>query len=420
MPVATQRAPACARFVHVSSFDELPSHSWDYVVGHGLLNTGHGAAVLAEVLRLLKPGGRCLFFEPKDGSLNIGTGALANLFASASLDRAVLPSSVSRHHDCIRDVVFDQISVNDYGLREPFRPGRPASWVAGVLESIRSVRKLSKTFCVSAVAVTRSGQGTACGRLASHRLTRHPCLFRSTSVVVPCRNEASTLPRLISGLLAFYDEYLLEIIIVNDNSTDDTAAVAARLAAEDPRVKVVDRHPPAGVGRALRAGYEAARGRFILSTDADFIELLPELRNMFDAIAAGNDGAIGSRFTPGSLLVRYPLTKLICNRALHLVLKILVDRRIRDVSNNLKLYRAEIFKTMDLQATGFAANLETGLRPLIDGYKIIEVPMSWINRSDDMGSSSFRLFAVGIEYITVLARLLWRHAHMNCFQPRCT
>jgi glycosyltransferase involved in cell wall biosynthesis len=164
---------------------------------------------------------------------------------------------------------------------------------------------------VSAVAVGPSPERPA------RRLTGHSQLFGSTSIVIPCRNEASNLPRLVRQLFAFYEEYIFEIIIVNDSSTDETGAVAATLAATDPRVKFLNRQPPGGVGRALRDGYAAANGRFILSMDADFIELLPELRYMFDEIATGRDGAIGSRFTPGSLLVRYPLPKLICNRALH-------------------------------------------------------------------------------------------------------
>ena len=68
------------------------------------------------------------------------------------------------------------------------------------------------------------------------------------------------------------------------------------LAQAEPRVKLLDRKPPNGVGRALRDGYAAATGRYILTMDCDFVQILPELRDLFDVIADGCDGAIGSRF----------------------------------------------------------------------------------------------------------------------------
>ena len=71
---------------------------------------------------------------------------------------------------------------------------------------------------------------------------------------------------------------------------------------------------------------------------------------------------------------------------------------MRDISNNLKLYRAEILKALRIEEPGFAANVETGLKPLLDGYRIDEVPISWINRTPDMGSSSFRIASVAPGY----------------------
>jgi glycosyltransferase involved in cell wall biosynthesis len=141
--------------------------------------------------------------------------------------------------------------------------------------------------------------------------------------------------------------------------------------------------------------------------DADFELIVPELRDMFDAIADGHDGAIGSRFSHEAVLVNYPVGKIISNRVFHLLVRLLLRRPIRDSSNNLKLYRSEILKELEITRGDFAANAETGLKPILQGYDIREVPISWINRTDDMGASSFKVVKLGPSYFRALIRLVW-------------
>jgi glycosyltransferase involved in cell wall biosynthesis len=177
----------------------------------------------------------------------------------------------------------------------------------------------------------------------------------------------------------------------------------------EPRVKLVKRNPPGGVGRALREGYATASGKYILSIDCDFVAISSEFEGLFDAVAEGYDGAIGSRFSSESALVHYPFFKILCNRGYHWMLNLLLGKQVRDISNNLKLYRAEILKNLDIEANGFAANAETGLKPVLLNYRIREVPVSWIDRTPDMGRSSFNLLKVGPEYLGVLLRTTWRY-----------
>jgi glycosyltransferase involved in cell wall biosynthesis len=154
----------------------------------------------------------------------------------------------------------------------------------------------------------------------------------------------------------------------------------------------------------LRDGCAAATGRYILTMDCDFVQILPELRDLFDAVAAGRDGAIGSRFSHESVMINYPFFKTLCNRAFHLLVKLLLVRRVHDISNNLKLYRVDIFKDLVIEERHFAANAELGLKPLLAGYDIQEVPISWINRTVEMGSSSFRIVRVAQNYAGTLLR----------------
>jgi hypothetical protein len=80
--------------------------------------------------------------------------------------------------------------------------------------------------------------------------------------------------------------------------------------------------------------------------------------------------------------------------------------RVRDLSNNLKLFRAEILKNLVIEQPHFAANAETGLKPLLAGYQIEEVPISWINRSIDMGASTFSVAKVAPAYFRALMSII--------------
>jgi len=242
-------------------------------------------------------------------------------------------------------------------------------------------------------------------------LATHRTLFNSVSVVAPCYNEEMNLRPLVNALVQMYGDYIHEIIIVNDNSTDRTGEVAREIAIKEPRVRVVERKPPGGVGRALRDGYAAATGRYILTMDSDFLQIIPELRDLFDVIAAGHDGAIGSRFSHDSVLMNYPFFKILCNRSFHLLVNLFLPCRIRDVSNNLKLYRAEILKNLDFEQDHFAANVETGLKPILSGYDVREVPISWINRTIDMGSSSFKIVKIAPNYFLEFLSIVWATYH---------
>jgi hypothetical protein len=96
------------------------------------------------------------------------------------------------------------------------------------------------------------------------------------------------------------------------------------------------------VGRALRDGLRHATGRYVLMMDCDFVHILPELREMFDAAAAGYPVVLSSRFSWESILINYPLMKILCNRSFHLLRMLLLRRRPSYVTDNLKLLSREV------------------------------------------------------------------------------
>jgi hypothetical protein len=300
-------------------------------------------------------------------------------------------------------VGFTHLEVIPYDIIHPRTPRRLVHLVqsfAFIIEHAPVIKELCGTLYIRARRPGGSEHSPAVN------LAEYPQFRGAVSFVVPCHNEESNVAKLVNTLCAFYGPYIHEIIIVDDNSTDRTAEVAGGMARLDSRVKLVRRQPPNGVGRALRDGYAAAIGSYIFTMDGDFLQIVPEFRDLFDAAAQGYDGAIGSRFTQESVMVNYPFLKILCNRSFHLLANLLLPLRVHDISNNLKLFRSEILKRMQINEPHFAANAEIGLRAILAGYRIKEVPISWINRTMDMGSSSFRIAGVASDYFRALCRIV--------------
>ena len=391
-----ENKPPNVNFVAVNDIErDLPAESFDYVVGTAILCHDRYEQNLRAIRRLLKPGGHLLFFEANalnpQVAAKIGIPVIGKVFGHApcqvGLTKYNLIKTASRQG-------FTEIDIVPYDIIHPRTPKsllRRLQSLAFIAEHAPIIKELCGTLYIWA---RKPGGSTR----PFVDLATRPELFHSVSVVVPSHNEEMNIPGLVDGLLGFYGRYVHEIIIVNDNSADNTSAVAHQIASREPRVKVVDRQPPNGVGRALRDGYKTATGLYILTMDCDFVSILPEFRDLFDAIAAGKDGAIGSRFSYESVMINYPFFKILCNRAFHWIAAAILPNNFRDISNNLKIYRASILKSLIIEQDHFAANVETGLRPLLAGYDIAEVPISWINRTAEMGSSSFRIVKVAPSY----------------------
>jgi dolichol-phosphate mannosyltransferase len=404
--LGTKRALPNTRFVLTRNLlEDYPAESFDYVVGTAILCHNLYSQNLHAIHKLLKPGGRFLFFEANYWNPQVFLKSIITPFgrwmgnADCQIGmRKYKLLRIASHQG------FTQVDITPYDIIHPATP----SWLVGTLQALGWV--LEHTPIIRELCGTLYIWGQKPGNEDTRRprvnLAHYPELFDSISIVVPCHNEEMNIAPLVDALKQMYANYIHEIIIVNDNSTDRTDEVARALARADQQVKVLARKPPNGVGRALRDGYAAASGHYILTMDCDFVQIVPELRDLFEVAAAGHDGAIGSRFSHESVLINYPFLKIICNRGFHLLVRLFLHQ-VHDISNNLKLYRADILKTLQIDEPHFAANAETGLKPILAGYDIKEVPVSWINRTTDMGNSSFRIVKVAPNYALALFRILW-------------
>jgi dolichol-phosphate mannosyltransferase len=393
--------PESVEFRSTSSLPgELAGRRFNFVVALDLLDKRNCAWVLQKVHDLLDPGGQALFYESNPWNPILRLSRAVNRLFGRVDARQLL--SRPELYELISEIGFIRVFAvyNDF----VYRPlTRRLSWLLRnlsiLMENTPAVRTLAGSILVHAQKPPRVVEPPKVS------LFEHESLRRAVSVVIPCHNEESNVGPIVNRLKDLFDEYLLEIILVDDNSTDGTRAVIKSLADSDSTIRPLIRVPPNGVGRAVSDGIRAAKGRWILSMDCDFQHLLPAVRDMFDAAAQGYDVVVGSRFSRHSVLLRYPFQKIVANRGFHLLAQAVLFRRFRDLTNNLKLMRREVANKLILTQHGFAINAEIGLQPLIMGYDIKEVPISWINRAPDMGTSSFRLVRVGGGYWQVLFRL---------------
>lgn len=228
-----------------------------------------------------------------------------------------------------------------------------------------------------------------------------------TSVILPAKNEEQTIGKMCLGLLALYDKYLTEIIVVNDNSTDQTAKVVTNLSKTHPKIKLLNRTPPSGVGLSIKAGLKQVnrKSNYIFTLDADFIRNLTDLEDFFLKIK-DYDGLIGSRYKEKHSLVNYPPLKKLFNRSFHLLARMLLGIKHKDLTNNFKLYRKDLYLSLPLLADDYSINAETGLYPVLMGKNIGEIPVLWFARSRNMGISKFHLLSVAPGYLQVLIQAL--------------
>lgn len=381
----------------------LVGRRFDCVIAMDMLDGDNAAEVLQIVHDLLVPGGEAVFYESNPWNPVLGLRRMFSRITGRRDPRRLL--SRPGLYELLSEIGFVRVYAvyNDF----VFAPlTRTLVWwlrnLSILLENAPLVSRMAGSILLHAQKPPRQREP------ARNSLFVHESLRDAVSVVIPCRNEDMNVGSLIERLLTLYGDYIHEIIPVNDGSTDRTGDVLRDWAAKDARVRPIHRVPPNGVGRAIAEGLRAAKGRYVLTMDCDFQHLLPEFRDLFDAAEAGYDVVIGSRFSRHSVLLNYPFMKIVANRGFHTLARWILGWAFRDVTNNLKLLRREVVADLALLQPGFAINAETGIEPWLLGYKVREIPISWINRTPGMGASSFRLVRVGGGYGQVLWGLFLR------------
>jgi dolichyl-phosphate beta-glucosyltransferase len=235
------------------------------------------------------------------------------------------------------------------------------------------------------------------------------------SFIVPAYNEGKRLGGSLARLIAYAKQqpYTSEIIVVDDGSADETAAIAegaGTQAGGTVSFRVLRHERNRGKGAAVRTGVLEAAGEVVLSFDADLAMPPEETPKLLDAVSGGADIAAGSRIQPGGYDMRasQPAWRRIGGRAFALVRARLVPTGIKDTQCGFKAYRREaaqaIFPRQRLEGWTFDVELLYLARKL--GFSIAQVPIEWQHAED----SRFQLTAgSALREVRDLLRIRWLH-----------
>ena len=222
------------------------------------------------------------------------------------------------------------------------------------------------------------------------------------SLVIPARNEAEGIAATVQSLTHALDAEQIdyEVIVVDDASVDDTAAVVDRIAQENSRVRSHRSHNPPGFGFAVRAGLDIFTGDAVAIVMADGSDSASDVVAYYRALEAGHECVFGSRFVRGARVVDYPRTKLILNRIVNAGIRLLFHHGYNDTTNAFKAYRREVVETMQpLLSNQFNLTVELPLKAIARGHDFAVVPISWTNRAK--GTSKLKLQEMGSRYLFI-------------------
>jgi dolichol-phosphate mannosyltransferase len=223
------------------------------------------------------------------------------------------------------------------------------------------------------------------------------------TVCLPTYNERENLERMVRVL----GDQGVSVLVIDDNSPDGTGELADRLAQELPHVEVLRRERKEGLGPAYLAGFRRALSdgaELILEMDCDFSHDPADVQRLV-AATSDADLALGSRYVPGGAVGNWGLLRRGISACGSLYARLLLGVGVRDLTGGFKCYRREVLETIDLDAIsskGYAFQIETTYRALRAGFRVVEVPIRFVDREVGGSKMSRRIVLEAIWKVPAL------------------
>lgn len=237
-----------------------------------------------------------------------------------------------------------------------------------------------------------------------------PEVRKSDSVVIiPTYNEKENIRNIINAV--FELPHSFDVLVIDDNSPDGTASIVKEMQSGFPgRLHLLERKGKLGLGTAYITGFKwsiAAGYDYIIEMDADFSHPPKKLLELRQACEDGADVAIGSRYISGVNVVNWPMGRVMMSYYASAYVRLITGLKIRDTTAGFVCYRSRVLETIELDKIrfkGYAFQIEMKFTAHKCGFKIVEVPIVFVNRvlgTSKMNSSIFGEAVFGVIQLKV-------------------
>jgi dolichol-phosphate mannosyltransferase len=226
----------------------------------------------------------------------------------------------------------------------------------------------------------------------------------NATVCLPTYNERENLEPMLRALATLG----VRVLVIDDNSPDGTGEIADRLAAELDFVSVLHRPQKEGLGPAYLAGFRRALADgadYVLEVDCDFSHDPADIPRLIAACDDGADLALGSRYVAGGGTANWGIARRIVSWGGSFYARTMLGVRIRDLTGGFKCFRRVVLETVDLDAIesrGYAFQIETTYRALRKGFRVVEVPIRFVDRTEGQSKMSRSIFLEAVWKVPLL------------------
>ena len=226
----------------------------------------------------------------------------------------------------------------------------------------------------------------------------------NATVCLPTYNERENLEAMVRAL----EPLGVSVLVIDDNSPDGTGEIADRLAGELGFVSILHRERKEGLGPAYIAGFRRALAdgaELILELDCDFSHDPADIPRLIAACESGADLALGSRYVPGGGTENWGLGRRIVSWGGSFYARLLLGVGIHDLTGGFKCYRRHVLERIDLEAIGakgYAFQIEITYRALRKGFRVVEVPIRFAERTAGRSKMSRSIVLEGIVNVPLL------------------
>jgi len=230
-------------------------------------------------------------------------------------------------------------------------------------------------------------------------------------ILIPTYNEKENIATVIDKLNTLNLD--LDILVIDDNSPDGTAQIVKELQKSNKRLFIIERPGKLGLGTAYVKGFHWALEKgyqYILEMDADLSHNPDDVPRLIEACKNGADLAVGSRYSEGVNVVNWPIKRLLLSYGANKYTRIVTGLPVKDATAGFKCFNQEVLKAIDLskvKSSGYSFQIEMNFRAWKKGFKITEVPIIFIERSEGLSKMS-----KNIVYEAVF--MVWKLKILSC------